>query len=343
MRVVRKSRVRAADAVPIRGGVIAIAVVCTASVGGIAVAMAFWFRRERRRIRQTARGDSERRGPDGFHMPDHQGKMPMFAPDAPNVTLGAAVLDTKPLPKTPSITSWPKSDDSVVLNLRNPPYTKATLDIGTPSPAPLSPAYRESLGSLTASPVRHPSIPIPMYTPKSSFSMSGIDVEAPRDLEPIAAASTTRAEQPQEPQAQPTTPRTPSLSSDDIENILDMATMYGAPTPGTMRSSIMQRESASVLPSWRVSQDGGGASPAPSHALRTPGTGSLRPSPTSTRTPGLLTPLSEHTNREPPQAQLPSSPVPSPMTPGFPRPSVDGGVSTRTSSVGYWEIMTPRS
>ncbi|KIP09696.1 hypothetical protein PHLGIDRAFT_11814 [Phlebiopsis gigantea 11061_1 CR5-6] len=302
-----------------KGGIVAIGVVCGLSVGGIALAMAFWFCRERGRIRRRlGRGDSEIPGSGGGYIfSSNQMKMAVFL-DSPKLSPGLASVVEKPLPKAPSATSG-----GSVLVTRNPAYTQASLDF---SPAPFPRPSTSSLQlSLPDDRPRPPSIPVPVYTPKSSFS--DIIGSPPRDSIVPTPRVVERG-------------RTPSLTSDEIENILDMATLYSAPGSPAQRSRVLQVLSGDSLSSWHRSQGGSGASASPARSL------SLASSPSisirSPTTPGLLTPISASTEREPPQADLPLSPVPSPMTPGFSMPSIDE-VSSQISGTGNWEIVSPRT
>ena len=304
-----------------------MAVVCSITVVGIAVGMAFWLWRERRRTRGKGRRDPESRPPGAYSGPGRDMKISVFARDGDKTAFRHSLLDKKPLPNTPTIASWGMADmaedDPAGLNVKNPPYTQAVLDLASPMSPDLD---ATPTSSSSANRARPPSIPIPMYTPKSFVNPME---ETPREDTSLTTASErSRA--------------TMSLSSDEIENILDMATIYSTPaTPGTLQSSILQGVLPSPMPSFMFSPDPVRAD----SAVR----GESLPSPQASPLPalsihtastsGLLTPMTASTHREPPQAQLPSSPTPS--TPGF-RPSTDG-VSTRTSSIGNWDFSTSSS
>ncbi|EKM51614.1 uncharacterized protein PHACADRAFT_261860 [Phanerochaete carnosa HHB-10118-sp] len=281
--------------------------------------MAFWFRRERKRVGWRGRRDAENPPSGSYRGPAHDAKVSVYTRGGERGFSRRSLINQKSLPNTPTIASWGMNDnDPATLNIRNPPYTRAALDLASPV-TPESEATPTSFTSMGRG--RPPSIPIPMYTPNTA--VNPLD-ETPRDN--ISITEHSRG--------------TLSLTSDEIENILDMATIYSAPaTPGTLRSSILQGVLPSPMPSFMVSQDSdrvGGVAreippPRPSAlpALSIP----------SASTPGLLTPMTASTRREPPHAQLPSSPTPS--TPGF-RRSIDAA-STRPSSIGNWDFITPNS
>ncbi|GJE88496.1 hypothetical protein PsYK624_045790 [Phanerochaete sordida] len=304
-----------------KGGVVAIAVVCSITVAGIAAVMAFWFWYERRRVK-GGRRDAESR-PSGGYRGGPDMKISIFTRTGERNGFRRSLVAQKPLPNTPTIASWGmvEDDQHAELNVRNPPYTKAVLELASPmtpdsaEPTPTS--------STPASRKRPPSIPIPMYTPKSYANPME---ETPR--EEMSVLERGRG--------------TLSLTSDEIENILDMATIYTAPTtPGTLQSSILQGVPPSPMPSFIVSQEARrddyaarpDSSPRPAPTLA-----SLAVPSQGTSTPGLLTPMTASTGRMPPQAQLPSSPTPS--TPGF-RPSIDAAMTP--SSIGHWDFVTPSS
>lgn len=269
---------------------------------------------------------------DALSPTSHQMKISLLSPGARNVPFDPSLLNSKPLPtihskplpSPPSIASWSAVDDaSAVIHIRNPPYTRAMLDLASPT-TPASGFSQMPMPDVSRA--RPPSIPIPIITPQSSLSV--LDEAAVHDFAPLTTRNGRGA-------------ATPSMSTDDIENILDMATMYAAPgTPGTMRSSILRGSSpGTTLPLWTISQGARQAatSPSPAEELTQPTLTIEPPAPT----PSLLTPLTASTQREPPQAQLPSSPVPSTMSTGFPPPSIDE-LSTRIASVGNFEFLAPR-
>jgi hypothetical protein len=299
--------------------------------------MSLWFHRERKRIRSGRRGNAQGRQVDGFSPASHQMKISLFRPDASQVPFNLSTvqskplptIDAKPLPTPPSITSWSAADDtSAIIQVRNPPYTRAMLDLASPTTPP-------SAFSLKTSPIsaaRPPSIPIPVFTPKSA--VSALDDAAMNDSIHGSLPIITRNGR---------AAATPSLSTDDIENILDMATMYSAPDiQGTRRSNVLRTMSPDPMPSWTVSRDTHHVphSPGPvAESINRPNLVVIAP--THSPTTGLLTPMTASTQREPPRAQLPSSPVPSTMSTGFPRPSIDE-YGIQRASVGNWESIAPR-
>lgn len=335
-----------------RAAIIAIVLVCIATIGGLLAAMIWFLCRERRRVKQKQAEDIE----DSFLIVSNKrgsnrrmngektfSQTSQDPPSAPPMAV-TYFSSLSPIPREPPLTlqmdrrsrgsrgsrtseirvsggergsnysGYSRQSSGFV---RDPLYTDANLDLLEPTSASwISPRF-PSKGRATPS-LPMSQIPVPLSTPSPTYAATN---RLPSVM--VQRAQTLRS---------PRSPRSPtdSLSSDEIEHILDMATMYGAPTsPMGSARSIAYRDS-------QISGYGGRSDRADENATIASVSSQrmntfLRPSPASspvvlTSPSGLLTP---DTARGPPQVPLPSSPVPSPLT------SPTGSHFASTATLGH--------
>lgn len=325
----------AAKATLSKAAIIAIVLVCVSTIGGLLGAMLWFLCRERRRVKQKLAEDVEdsflivsgKRGSN--RRADGEKTFSQTSQDLPSAPPMAVTYfsSTSPVPRAPPQTVQRDSRTGGDFNfrisrvdrgsnfsgysrrssgfIRDPVYTDANLDLLEPTSASYASTSVLQKGRVIPTlPISQ--IPVPIATPSPTYT-------APLRI------PTVMIERSQGPLTLPRSPRSPrsltdSLSSDEIEHILDMATMYGAPSSplGSSRSNLYRDSVASGY--------GGRSDRADENAtigsISSRGNVFLRPSPASTpvrlASPnGLLTP---DTARGPPQVPLPSSPVPSPLT-----------------------------
>ncbi|KAI0338879.1 hypothetical protein BDW22DRAFT_1381383 [Trametopsis cervina] len=301
--------------------IIVIVLVSVGTIGCIAIAMVWFLRRERWRITKkreedldddflivtNKRGENRRVDLEKTLSQSSQGG-PTELP-APMTYVSSTPLPTVRLPKPPPLTLARVSDHRMSRSSRasrfsgysarssefvkDPLYTDANLDLMEPTSARYNPNGASSLNSAGL-----PRISIPLSSSNLARNVETLNTPAPIYIR--------RSDSP-----------TDTLSSDDIEHILDMATMYSAPpspVPSMGRSA--RRDSVSTGGAVLTDRADENATLGSSSSRRRDRF--LRPSPATTPT-SLLTP---DTARGPPQAPLPSSPLPSPVGSRF-RPSVD--------------------
>ncbi|KAI0081614.1 hypothetical protein K474DRAFT_1671811 [Panus rudis PR-1116 ss-1] len=191
-----------------RTAVIAIGVVSGTVVGGIALAMALWIYRYRRRADQArAKGLEEASGPDDFG----GGPEKKLAPDA-WATSPAAISEKRSLPSPPPRPLRPSVDDNAARYVQNPPYVDRTI---TPPPLWMQqqPPEPSSIpDALQRAPLS--SIPIPITTPLPLTAPTQPGERTARS-DGVVTPRSTASSHPDSP-----------LSIEDIEQILEMATMY---------------------------------------------------------------------------------------------------------------------
>lgn len=279
------------------GAIIGIAVACIVIVVVVAITMAIWLRRERQRAKATFAipKDPENYayekplplGPDGqTHYVQHGAQYSLDS------------IPPAPPPKGYGDVPQLRVEHDGANNVKNPLYTTAVFDVVSPRPQSYSPSV-----SLTPDPTgRAPlsSIPVPLVSPMSFGNPLSSDRASSQRVSIMTGAST----------------RSRSLCSDDIEHILDMATLYSGPASPISASAL--RSTPTVPPLRTVMEDESYATRRPDSAMR----GS--PIALTIQTPASSphTPLSA-SSRDPPQAPLPTSPVPTPSTAHFSRMSED--------------------
>ncbi|KAI0693226.1 hypothetical protein BC835DRAFT_1416054 [Cytidiella melzeri] len=300
-----------------KAAIIAIALVCFGTIGGLIFAMVWFVCKERRRVRQKRQEDiedsflivSNKRGDN--RRADGEKTFSQASQDiqsAPPMTVTYFSSSAVPTPRPPPLTLQrpagriSRVDRGSGYNRRSsgfvkdPLYTDDNLDLMEPTSASYTPALKgNSRPSITLS-----QIPVPLLSPSPTDS----------GLSPFPSLVVQRMGAPQSP--------TDTLSSDEIEHILDMATMYSGPMSpmASIRSGLYRDSTTSgfVVRSDRADETAsiGSSStrrmdaflqPSP---VPTPSRSMMSTSPTS-----LLTP---NTARNPPHAHIPSSPVPSPLT-----------------------------
>lgn len=188
-----------------RGAVIAIGVVSGSVVGGIALAMALWLYYHRRRDTVNSL-ESAHPGPGGDGGKE-AGEI-IYSPTYPaNQTPTVMDSMTRPLPSV-----LPTLDDNARI-VQNPPYEDDQLDNISPTSTQFRARQSPSPDRTMLQPIS--SIPVPTQTP----TPLGLTPE-PRSV-PARTPSTGRRHS-----------RGDSLNSEDIEHILEMATIYN---PGADR------------------------------------------------------------------------------------------------------------
>ncbi|CAL1712483.1 unnamed protein product [Somion occarium] len=326
-----------------RTAIIAIGVASGSVVGGIALTMAVWVYLQRRRADSDKASSLEEAShdPDTFHG-GLKGKTNFLSPSWPDP--GPTVIEKKSNVKTPS---QPRLDDDVTQYVKNPPYADKTLGLISPT----SPQYRRDVVPSPDPALDLPisSIPIPTVTPIPFATPT------PPDLRPAPSSIPSVVNSPPGSISRPD-----SLCSDDIEQILEMATIY-SPVEQSRRSvermetvtlaSTVHSTAASSryeshvpempMPSSRPDARGADV-PSASQWVTRPtsasedgvaGPSSL-PSPASSgqwATQRTLTPDS-YAFRSPPQAPMPTTPLSEFMSPPtFPRGMSDDVSSLRLS------------
>lgn len=281
-----------------RGAVIAIGVVSGSVVGGIALAMALWLYYHRRRDSATSL-EAARSGPG---QNEGQAGEKVFSPAS------YALATPRFSQFSPSITRpLPSNPDDTSRIVQNPPYADDQLDNISPKSTQfrVQPPYSPDRAMLQ--PIS--SIPIPTQSPTPE----------PRSV-PARTPSTGRRHS-----------RSDSLDSDDIEHILEMATMYNPgdarPRPPTDRmdtvtlASTLQSATGlstfetevpalpTPLPSNPTTPYARGEVPQPVTKSNLPPIQVAGPSRISLSSPIPKLSPDSMTYRNPPQAPMPSSPL----------------------------------
>ncbi|KAI0087054.1 hypothetical protein BDY19DRAFT_995473 [Irpex rosettiformis] len=313
--------------------IVAIVLVCVGTISGLMGAMIWFLCRERRRVKMKEAEDIEdsflivsgKRGSN--RRTDGEKTFSQTSQDLPSAPPMAITYfsSTSPVPRAPPLTLQRGSRTSDIRVsgadrgsnysgysrhssgfIRDPVYTDANLDLLEPTSASYASSSVPTRGG-RSTPAGLPisQIPVPIATPSPTYI-------APLRVPTVMIERSQGLRSPRSPRSP-----TDSLSSDEIEHILDMATMYGAPTSplGSVRSDAYRDSIMSASGYGGRSDRADENATIASVSSQRMGT-FLRPSPASTpmRMPspnGLLTP---DTARGPPLVPLPSSPVPSPLT-----------------------------
>jgi hypothetical protein len=295
-----------------RSAIAAIALVCASTVGGLLLAMVWFLCRERRRLKQKRQEDIE----DSFLIVSNQrggnrredyGKTLSQASEHSAPQMAITYFSSSPVsiprpppqslqrPDVPRISVVDRASGYSRRSsgfIKDPLYTDANLDLMEPTSA----SYQSVLKGRVTSPTTISQIPVPLASPSPTHTSS----------HRLPTRTITQSQPPPSP--------TDTLSSDEIEHILDMATMYSDPLSpmGSMRSNANRYSMSSsyIVRSDKADENATIASVS-TRRMDT----FLRPSPASTPrlTPSPTSLLSPNTARGPPQAPLPSSPVPSPL------------------------------
>lgn len=280
-----------------RGAIIGIAVACIVIVVVVAITMAIWLRRERQRAKATFTTPKD---PENYA---YEKPLPLGPDEQAHYVQHGAQYSIDSIPPAPPPKGYGdipqlRVEHDGANGVKNPPYTTAVFDVCSPRPQSYSPSV-----SLTPDPTgRAPlsSIPVPLVSPMSFGNPLSSDRASSQRVSIMTGAST----------------RSRSLCSDDIEHILDMATLYSGPASPISASAL--RSTPTVPPLRTVLED-------EDYALRRPDS-TMRGSPIAltiqTPTSSPHTPMSA-SSRDPPQAPLPTSPVPTPSTAHFSRISED--------------------
>lgn len=247
-----------------RTAAIAIGVASGCAVGAIGLAMVIWLRRERRRQAARAEKNVEVAFADKPQPPPN-----------PNETVNPVLRVKK------RVAELVRKPSGSVRIIKDPPYTDVKFELVTPASFAKRPL--QSVVLLDANMANNEplsSIPVPIVTP------------LPPAEEP---SNDSRIDPPPPQNERRPSIRPSSLSSADIEQILNTATIYSGSAAPSLIMPIVRPEADEIEPE-----------PQTGRSTRT-GVATHPPS-----TPGMLTPHSTTSYRDPPRAPMPSSPLPSP-------------------------------
>lgn len=296
-----------------QGAIIAIAVASVVIVVIILLAMALWLLYARRKAREASASNAEQ-GDSGFPRLSSEKSFTIRSGLPPTTAPSWEFRES-----TYSQASAPSEKGSVI---RNPLYTNSKLWLSSPtspgssearSTRTISTRTGRSQNSPNSSRVASPS----SASPPRIIDVSGASRRTPTVVSPSHTAQSVRGSRGVQ-RVLPSSP-TATISTLDVEYMMDVAERY-APTDGSDPAVPPLPQSALIAQeTYRNSAYLAGKEsayiPLPSRAapvalhIRSPTVGSVRTMPSLSH---LRSPSSE-VYREPPQARVPSSPLPSPL------------------------------